>query len=412
MRCDLFRRAASHDFEVKTVVVPVAGRVPEVLASSEHLTFVDADPARDRAEATALVADPVWRDRLAHTKALPRLARRASFGYVQAIERAIGADCPAAVHVMRSYLAPLGLALAERIGAEWVSLDLDDDDAALVRGLGDHGEADAYDRALGVFGPLFDALAAASPVEAEAMGRRHGLPVVCLPNAVDVPDATERPIPQRRNQASLLFVGNLTYAPNVQAALMLVDEVLPRLELRLGRCVRITLVGRHGPELERLARPSVEVAGFVADIAAAYRSADAVVVPLRAGGGTRIKLLEAFAYRVPVVASPAAASGLPVSHGRHLLLADGSEEVAAAVEAIVTQPPLAQRLVGEAWALVCERHSIARVVPDIRRFFADAATHGCARHRASTVPGTSGSEPSDTERLDNQTVSPSKRLLP
>jgi polysaccharide biosynthesis protein PslH len=375
MRCDVFRRAASHDFEVRTLVVPVAGRVPEVAASAEDVTVVEADPARDRVEAKALVADPVWRDRLARTRALPRLARRASFGHVQAIERAIGAGGPVAVHVMRSYLAPLGLAVAERIDAEWVSLDLDDDDAALVRGLGDHGEADAYDRALGVFGPLFDALAAASPVEAEAMGRRHGLTVAYLPNAVEVPDATERPMPQRRDLASLLFVGNLTYTPNVQAALMLVDEVLPRLELHLGRCVRMTLVGRHGPELERLARPGVEVAGFVVDIAAAYRSADAVVVPLRAGGGTRIKILEAFAHGVPVVASRAAASGLPVSHGRHLLLADESEEIAAAVEAILTQPPLAQRLVGEAWALVSERHSIARVVPDIRRFFADAATH-------------------------------------
>jgi polysaccharide biosynthesis protein PslH len=88
-----------------------------------------------------------------------------------------------------------------------------------------------------------------------------------------------------------------------------------------------------------------------------------VVVPISVGGGTRTKLLEAFAHRVPVVASPAAAAGLAVSDGRHLLLAEDPDRAATSIEAIVTQPAVAESLVEEAWRLVRDRYCTDVVVP-------------------------------------------------
>jgi glycosyltransferase involved in cell wall biosynthesis len=176
---------------------------------------------------------------------------------------------------------------------------------------------------------------------------------------------------------SLLFIANLTYAPNVEAASLLVEAILPRIQTRLARRVRVTLVGHHHDELSRLARPHVELAGFVADLQPFYEAADVVVVPHAVGGGTRIKLLEAFAHRVPVVASPVAAAGLAVSDGCHLLLAEDPDQAAASIEALVTRPAVAQALVEEAWTLVRGRYCTDAVVPGLRRFLAHAPMVGC-----------------------------------
>jgi glycosyltransferase involved in cell wall biosynthesis len=131
--------------------------------------------------------------------------------------------------------------------------------------------------------------------------------------------------------------------------------------------------------LNRLAGPGVEFAGFVPDLAAAYEGADVAVVPLRTGGGTRIKLLEAFAHRVPVVASTVAAAGLEAFDGRHLLLADDPGQAAGAVEKLIAEPSFAARLSDEAWRLVRDRYSTDVVLPRVRQFFARAAARGAAR---------------------------------
>ena len=197
MRCELFRRAAAGDLDVRTVVVPVAGELPASVPLPAGAVVVSPDAARARARVAALVADGVWRDRLVGVGRLPAPARAASPGLADDVVQALGAVGPAAVHVMRSYLAPLGTAVAERLGAPWRTLDLDDDDAALARALGDPDEAAAYDRLLGVFGPLFDGVSAASPAEAAAIAARHGFAVQPVPNAVEIP-------PRHRGTAAAL----------------------------------------------------------------------------------------------------------------------------------------------------------------------------------------------------------------
>lgn len=363
MRAELFRMAAERDFIVQTVVVPVAGHLPRGADRAPGAVIVPAHRDRARSVAMALVGDPVWRDRLARAGSLPSLARAGSLGLADAVVGATGGSGQAAVHVMRSYLAPLGKAVAERLEARWVTLDLDEDDTELA----DPEDAAAYGRMLSVFAPLFDGLSAASAGEARAIGERHGVAVTHIPNAVaQVP---KRARTNDRGEASLLFVGNLTYAPNVDAATELVGAVVPRLQRR----VRLTLVGPHDVRVAHLAGPHVDVAGFVPDLGPVYASADVVVAPLRRGAGTRIKLLEAFAHGIPVVASRAAAAGLEVSDGEHLLLADGPEKTAIAVDALLADHSLAENLVRQAGRLFRARYSTDVVIPMIRDFFGRAS---------------------------------------
>jgi glycosyltransferase involved in cell wall biosynthesis len=166
---------------------------------------------------------------------------------------------------------------------------------------------------------------------------------------------------------------------------VLVEAILPLVQRRLGRSVCVRLVGSYDPELERLAAPGVELTGFVPDLDSVYAAADAFVAPLRSGGGTRIKLLEAFAHRVPVISSAVAAAGLAVSHGRHLLLAEGADDAAAAITATLTDPAMAARLAAEARMLVGDRYSTDVVVPQIREFFARAALRARARAQLAAV---------------------------
>lgn len=370
MRSNLFRTAAARAFDVRTVVVPVAGALPAGVPLPNGAVVVPPDPARARAGIATLVAERAWRTRLATAGTMPAGARAASPGLVDAVVGALGPVAPAAVHVMRSYLAPLGVAVAERLGAPWTTLDLDDDDAALARAAGDPKEAAAYDRLLAVFCPLFAGLSAASSGEAVAIAARHGVSVQPIRNAVAIPpEATRRPGPA----ISLLYVGNLTYAPNVEAATLLAEEILPEVASRLGQTTRVTLAGPCDARVVGLAGANVDVAGFLPDLGPAYASADVVVVPLRVGAGTRIKLLEAFARDVPVVATRAAAAGLDVVDGRHLLLVDSVRDVPRAVERVVRDASLASRLVTEAARLVRERYAIEVVLPEIGALFERAA---------------------------------------
>ncbi|MEO7837333.1 MAG: glycosyltransferase family 4 protein, partial [Acidimicrobiales bacterium] len=124
---------------------------------------------------------------------------------------------------------------------------------------------------------------------------------------------------------TILLPGYLRYGPNVDAARRLVEDIGPHLWERAPD-LQIRLVGLADERITRLNRPpAVVVTGRVEDMATELSRADLLAVPLRYGGGTRIKILEAFAHRIPVVSTTLGAEGLGAVDGRHLLLADDSE---------------------------------------------------------------------------------------
>jgi glycosyltransferase involved in cell wall biosynthesis len=164
------------------------------------------------------------------------------------------------------------------------------------------------------------------------------------------------PLTEEPGSRELLFVGNLAYRPNADAVRWLAEAILPRVRASLpGVCLRV--VGRAPPpDLERLGeRHGVALEGELPDLRPAYRRAFACVAPLRAGGGTRLKVLEAMAFGRPVVSTSVGCEGLPVSHGEHVLLADSPEDFAAWVVRLAGDPGLRARVCAAARRLVEER---------------------------------------------------------
>ncbi len=178
--------------------------------------------------------------------------------------------------------------------------------------------------------------------------------VTVIPHGVDVEAfAVRRPPGERAAVRArhgvpagvplLLFHGTLHYEPNAVAARVLAEELLPRLE-RLGVEVRAVAAGMNPPEHH--AHPWLSYPGVVEDLPALIAAADLGVVPLLAGGGTRLKILEYLAAGVPTVSTRKGAEGLRVADGRELcLVGDGDwDGFAAAVRRLIAEPAVARGL--------------------------------------------------------------------
>jgi len=154
-------------------------------------------------------------------------------------------------------------------------------------------------------------------------------PAAVVPNAADLDFF--RPTGVEPEPATVVFNGVLDYRPNLDAAHQLVEEIWP---LVVARCpqAQLTIVGR-GPEsdLAPLRRPNVTVPGPVPDIRTELGRAAVVVVPVRMGGGTRLKVLEALAMGKALVSTTLGCEGVNVTNGEHLLIADAPEAFAGAV---------------------------------------------------------------------------------
>jgi glycosyltransferase involved in cell wall biosynthesis len=189
-----------------------------------------------------------------------------------------------------------------------------------------------------------DAVVVTSQLDASRLAANAGAPVLVVPNGADDP-GPEVPRPARgKHAATVVFFGLLTYPPNVDAAVFLAERVAPELRRRLPD-LRVRFVGRASDRVKALhAPPEVEVTGFVEDLGAELAGADLALVPLRYGGGTRIKILDAWAHGLPVVATTVAAEGLEVDPGADILLADSPEALADACVKVLSDPALAASL--------------------------------------------------------------------
>jgi len=189
-----------------------------------------------------------------------------------------------------------------------------------------------------------DVIVAVSQSEA-AYYRKHlpGIPVVVVPNGVDVDYFAS--VQRNPEPATLLFTGGMNWLPNVDAVCYFCREIYPSIKAQRPD-VRLLIVGRDpAPRVQALADdPSVTVTGRVADVRPYFGRATAFVVPLRAGGGTRLKILEAFAARVPVVSTPLGCEGLDVNDGNHLLVADTPQAFAQQTLRLLEDAHLQARL--------------------------------------------------------------------
>jgi len=278
------------------------------------------------------------------------------------------------VYVFRLYLAPLAEPwLASHPRRARVVFDLDEEDAKVTRQIaelhrlnGDDdsaavSEADAakLGRMAQEWIPQADLVLAASEKERSAVETLvPGVRAQVLPNSVP-PAGAEGVAPS----IDLLFVANLSYLPNIDGARWFCRHVLPLINQHVGRHVRVAVVGSAvDPRVSDLAAdPDVTVVPDPPSVTPWYRATTVAVVPLRSGGGSRLKILEAFAHRTPVISTSRGAEGLPVTDGVHLLIADSEERLAEGCARLLADPSLQASLV-EAAAGVASEHARPCVV--------------------------------------------------
>jgi sugar transferase (PEP-CTERM/EpsH1 system associated) len=160
----------------------------------------------------------------------------------------------------------------------------------------------------------------------------------------------------------IVFVASMDYHANIDAAINFARGVWPIVHRKKPKLV-FTIVGRDPTpavrELSSLA--GVEVTGSVQDVRPYYREAIAAVVPLRVGGGSRLKILEAMAAGVPVVSTMLGAGGLKVANGQNILLADDDRELAEKITTIIDDETLRSNIVAAARALIAERYEWSKL---------------------------------------------------
>jgi len=188
-----------------------------------------------------------------------------------------------------------------------------------------------------------------------------------VPNSVD----TSGPGTTARTPNSLIFTGSMRFAPNREAMTWFVDDILPAVRARVPD-VRVTITGEPGP-VPFASRTGVTLAGHVADVRPLVSSSAVSLAPIRTGGGTRLKILEARAARTPVVATAKAAEGLDVRHEEHLLIADTPPAFADAVCRLLEDPGGAATMAERAWRVCRERYDARVVASNLVRLAESAA---------------------------------------
>jgi glycosyltransferase involved in cell wall biosynthesis len=202
----------------------------------------------------------------------------------------------------------------------------------------------------------FDAVVAVSEDDRECMRSEFGLKrVYDVPTGVDTTYFSPRGTTV--DPFELVFTGSMDWIPNEDAVRFFADSILPIISREIPECT-LTVVGRNprSPllQLER-SNPRIKITGRVDDIREHVGRAAAYVVPIRVGGGTRLKIYEAMAMGKPVISTSIGAEGLPIRDGEELLIADGPEEFARAVIRVLRDSSLANRLGEKARAIVCEK---------------------------------------------------------
>lgn len=202
----------------------------------------------------------------------------------------------------------------------------------------------------------FDSVVAVSDSDRRVFFNDYGVKEVYdVPTGVDT-DYFE-PQQVQADSTNLVFTGSMDWLPNEDAMVYFADAILPRIVEKVPQ-VTVTVVGRKPTSiLQQLAKeqPRIKLTGRVEDIRPHVAKAAVYIVPLRIGGGTRIKIYEAMAMQKAVVSTSIGAEGLPLRNGEEIFLADTPDKFAQFVVNLLQSPDLAQKLGQRARQVVCER---------------------------------------------------------
>jgi glycosyltransferase involved in cell wall biosynthesis len=167
------------------------------------------------------------------------------------------------------------------------------------------------------------------------------------------------PPAQSEPQADLIFVGSMDWLPNIDGMQYFANEILPLIRKERPDC-RVAIAGRRPtPAIQELGKRDngIIVTGTVPDVRPYLWGSAISIVPLRIGGGTRLKIFEAMAAKLPVVSTTVGAEGLPVTDGKHIAIADSPELFAQRCLTLLTDEDRRKKMAAEAWDLVARQFS-------------------------------------------------------
>jgi len=364
-------RALSEIFSVHLLVIAMYGGQqeqpsPEVLSCCAGWTRIDASlPAK---------TDSGWSLQNWWRWGAGRLPVEWS-GWKHAHDEEIRAYCQrtrcVGLWVFRFYLVPWVKSWLDDGKQAWIDLDELESNAresqvGLLFRTGQHEaaarlkkEVQRYRDIERLYLPRFRRVITASTVEKLRLSQKINLRAVEVwPNVVPVPPASGGKPTSLRKAWKLFFIGSMGHFPNREAIHFAAEEILPRLQKLNELPVQLMVAGAgadaHRGEFAGLKH--LEWLGTVPDVAAAYAEADLVVVPLHAGGGTRIKILEAFAHRKAVVSSRVGAEGLDIGHDRELVLAETPDEWVVSCTQLLKDEKKRERLAVAGFAYVTSHH--------------------------------------------------------
>jgi glycosyltransferase involved in cell wall biosynthesis len=362
----LLRRLAELGHEV-TVVAPVTTaqepRLPELAAAGIDLRPVRRPPSRPLEALRALARAPGLVPAAAGT---PVLAWQVGVFWASlrpVAERAARELRPDVVHVEHDTAAPWRAAAPDRPAV------------LTLQNLGWHYYRN---RAAAADGPARAALALEARRWRRFDARRLGdyerlvamsgrdradasevtsVPIDVVPNGVATDELRPGPEPPADAPPTLAFTGTMNHPPNADGAAWLASEIWPRVRAEMPEA-RLLIVGRDPPRAVRAldGDDGITVTGPVPDVAPFLERAHAVVVPLRSGGGTRLKVLEAMAAGRAIVSSSVGCEGIELEPGRDLLIADAPGEFAAAGLRLLREPQLRRELARAGRGLVETRY--------------------------------------------------------
>ena len=199
-----------------------------------------------------------------------------------------------------------------------------------------------------------------------------------LPNGVDVQYYSVAEIAKVLPNAgvtafnrSLLFVGSMDYHANIDAVSWFVRDIWPEFAGKYPD-LKFVIVGRDpAPEVRNLQSDRILVTGTVEDVRPYYAAAQAVIVPLRVGSGTRLKILEAMAAGVPIVSTRLGAEGIDVTHNVHLLIADNESELISSIDRFLSSPEMRNRLIQAARDRVISRYDWSVIGKELYSLYCD-----------------------------------------
>jgi glycosyltransferase involved in cell wall biosynthesis len=218
--------------------------------------------------------------------------------------------------------------------------------------------------------PLFDVCTVSSDIEMRNLSRLgFANKKEVIPNSIDTRYYEPDSLNEKMNP-DILFVGQMSYSPNIDAVTYFVQKIFPSV-LKKIPSARFIIVGQKPSEqvMKLHDATRVIVTGEVPDTRVYHEQCSVFVTPIRFGGGTRIKILEAMAMKKAVVSTSIGAEGIPVTHGKDIFIADNDDEFAAQCVKLIEDQPLNRTIGDQARDFVCKSYD-SRIIEDrIRSYY-------------------------------------------